>query len=122
MAARGDGLKIGHGGAVPPHVTVSEDVRPSAVAAVPAQATPVPAASIPSPAGSPEIDLATRVREAVGSLRRALEDGTVHQHRRGAIPESWTALDVEVVRAWAAGLDLDAQRRVCRRCRSGAAG
>ncbi|NMO89380.1 hypothetical protein [Actinomycetospora sp. TBRC 11914] len=97
-------------------MTISDDLRP-AVALVPAQATAVPApASIPAPAGSPEVDVAARVRDAVQSLRRALADGTVHQHRCAGVPESWTALGVEVVRAWTSGLDLDAQRRVCRTC------
>lgn len=102
-------------------MTISEDFRP-AVAVVPAQATPATPAlgtPIPAPAGSPEVDLVARVRDAVASLRRALVDGTVHHHRRGGVPESWTALDVEVVRAWAAGLDVDAQHRACRTCAAG---
>ena len=118
-------------------MTVSEVLRPSAVPAVPAPATPaprtvvpapaspVPAAghrALPTPAGSPEVDLASRVGGAVAALRGALENGTVHHHRRSGIPESRTAVGVEVVRAWAAGLGVDEQHRVCRVCAPVSAG
>ncbi len=105
-------------------MTVSEDFRTATVAVVPAQATPVPATTVPaatvpalpSPAESPEASLSTRVRTAVDALRQGMEDGTVHHHRRGGVPESWTAVGVEVVRAWAAGLDVDEQLRACPTC------
>ncbi|GLZ51510.1 hypothetical protein [Actinomycetospora sp. NBRC 106378] len=45
---------------------------------------------------------------AVAALRRAVADGTVHHH--GATPV------VATVRVWAAGGDLDAQRRACPTC------
>jgi hypothetical protein len=102
-------------------VTVSEDFRTSAVA-VPTQATPHRATtpSVPTPTDSPEASLASRVGNAVDALRRALEEGTVHHHGRNGVPESWTALGVEVVRAWAAGLDLEGQRRACGACAAAA--
>jgi hypothetical protein len=107
-------------------VTVSEDFR-TAVGAVPAQAassqatpahglpTATAAPLVPTPAGSPD-DLATRVGGAVDALRRALEDGSIHHHRRNGLPESWNGVGVEVVRAWAAGLAVDEQARACRTC------
>ncbi|WP_433802747.1 hypothetical protein [Actinomycetospora sp. CA-084318] len=45
---------------------------------------------------------------AVAALKRAIADGTVHHH--GTTPV------VAVVRVWAAGGDLDAQRRACPTC------
>jgi hypothetical protein len=116
-------------------VTVSEDFR-TAAAVVPAQATPAQATPaqatparattsallVPAPAGSPEVALSTRVGHAVGALRRALEDGTVHHHRRNGVPETWTAVGVEVVRAWVAGLGVDEQARACRTCAPAVAG
>jgi hypothetical protein len=45
---------------------------------------------------------------AVAALKQGLADGTVHHH--GTTPV------VAVVRAWAAGGDLEAQRRVCPTC------
>jgi hypothetical protein len=120
-AARG-GLKIGRRTAVGGHVTISEELRPSVLPTVPAQASPITALTLPTQAGPPEAVLAERVRDAVDTLRRALAEGTVHQHRRGGLPESWTALDVEVVRAWAGGLDVDAQHRLCHTCSPTVAG
>jgi hypothetical protein len=108
-------------------VTVSQELRPTDVSAVPAQATPVPAAAPPVPAararalptpaasGGPA-DLSARVRGAVDALRRGLAEGTVHAHRRSGIPESWTGVGVEVVRVWAAGHGVEEQRRACRTC------
>ncbi len=118
------------------HVTVSEDFRTPAAAAVavvpaqaaPSQATPahglptaVSAPLVPTPAGAPD-DLAKRVGRAVGALRRAMEAGAVHQHRGNGLPESWTAIGVEVVRAWVAGHGVDEQARACRACAPAAAG
>ena len=113
-------------------MTVSEDFRTAAGAVVPAQASPsgatpahglptvVTAPLVPTPAGAPE-DLAKRAGRAVGALRRAMEAGAVHQHRRNGLPESWTAVGVEVVRAWAAGYGVDEQARACRACAPAAA-
>jgi nucleotide-binding universal stress UspA family protein len=109
-------------------VTISEELRPSSVPTVPAlptvpaQASPITALTVPTQAGPPEAVLAERVRDAVATLRHALAEGTVHQHRRSGVPESWTALDIEVVRAWAAGLDVHAQHRFCHTCSPTVAG
>jgi hypothetical protein len=111
-------------------VTVSQDLRPTG--AVPTQAgrvaapaSSVPAAragALPTPAGSPEADLSARVRGAVDALRRGLADGSVHAHPRSGKPESWTGIGVEVVRAWAAGLGVEEQRRACPTCAATPAG
>ncbi len=104
-------------------MTVSQDLRPTAVPAqtgpVAAPAPSVPAAragALPTAAASPADDLPTRVRDAVDRLRRGLADGTVHTHGRDGRPESWTGIEVEVVRAWAAGLGVEEQRRACGAC------
>ena len=132
MVAAGGGLKTGGLAAVGGHVTISEELRPSVLPTVPAQLSPNTASpntastntalTLPTQAGPPDAVLAARVHDAVASLRLALAEGTVHQHRRSGVPESWTALDVEVVRAWAAGLDVDAQHRLCHTCSPHAAG
>jgi hypothetical protein len=61
------------------------------------------------------------VRRSVGALRRALDDGTLHHHRHPSVPAGRRSPNVEVVRAWAAGQDIEAQRRVCPACAAAAA-
>lgn len=62
-------------------------------------------------------DLGTTVRRGVDALTAALAEGSVHHHRDDSdVPAHRRAPDVETVRAWAAGADLDEQRRVCSTC------
>ena len=62
-------------------------------------------------------DLGTTVRRGVGALTAALVEGSVHHHRDDAdVPAHRRAPDLETVRAWAAGADLDEQRQVCSTC------
>jgi hypothetical protein len=56
------------------------------------------------------------VHRSVDALRRALDDGSLHRHRRAGVPDGRRSPNVEVVRAWAAGLDVEAQCRVCPAC------
>ncbi|MDL5159508.1 hypothetical protein [Actinomycetospora termitidis] len=60
------------------------------------------------PASGPFPAVTSGVPGAVAALRRAIADGTVHHHG--------TAPAVGVVRVWAAGGDLDAQRDACTDC------
>ncbi|WP_285659134.1 hypothetical protein [Actinomycetospora sp. NBRC 106375] len=58
----------------------------------------------------------TRLRAGIARLRAALRDGTLHHHRYDEIPVPRRSYAVDVVRVWADGGDLEAQRRRCGVC------
>ena len=112
---------------VPGRVTVSRDIAPTRTVhepALPSQPGRPPA--VPSQPGPPRSVVGGRpssgsddlvsVRRGVEALRRALDQGTVHHHRGAGVPVRRRAPGVEVVRAWAAGLGVEEQRRACRTC------
>ncbi|MHC1563358.1 hypothetical protein ACR9E3_30755 [Actinomycetospora sp. C-140] len=84
-------------------MTASPELSP-----VPATATPV-AATVTAPDG-------TRLRAGIARLRAALRDGSLHHHRYDEIPAPRRSHAVDVVRVWADGGDLEAQRRRCGVC------
>lgn len=123
----GRGVKIVRVPTVPGQVTVSRDIAPTRTVhepAVPSQ--PGRPRAVPSQPGPPRSvvggrpssasDDSASVRRGVEALRRALDEGTVHHHRGTAVPVRRRAPGVEVVRAWAAGLGVEEQRRACRTC------
>jgi hypothetical protein len=91
-------------------MTVSGEIAPAAVALD--APTPRRAPDGEAPSTAP----ATRVREGVARVRRALADGSLHHHAPREVPAGHRAHAVDVVRAWAAGAGPDAQRRVCGVC------
>ena len=90
---------------------LSHDLAPAPAPEADPEQTLVPRQAGPSRRGVPR-----SVRRAVEALRRALDEGGVHHHRGTEVPAARRAPGVEVVRGWAAGLDVDEQRRVCRTC------
>ncbi|GAA4896309.1 hypothetical protein [Actinomycetospora straminea] len=58
----------------------------------------------------------TGVRAGVAQVRAAIADGSLHHHAPAEIPAGRRSRAVEVVRAWAAGEDAEAQRRHCGVC------
>jgi hypothetical protein len=88
-----------------------------------ASAAPLPRAPedgvrlvLPARTGDGRSPASQWVRRSVDALRRALDDGSLHHHRRAGVPDGRRSPNVEVVRAWAAGLDVEAQCRVCPAC------
>ncbi|WP_133825491.1 hypothetical protein [Actinomycetospora succinea] len=57
-----------------------------------------------------------RLVAGVVAVRAAIADGSLHHHRPEDVPTGHRSHAVEVVRAWAAGEDLEAQRRRCGVC------
>ncbi|WP_116706776.1 hypothetical protein [Actinomycetospora cinnamomea] len=57
-----------------------------------------------------------RVRDGVARLRRAIADGSLHHHPPQEVPDDRRSHALDVVRAWAAGAEPDAQRRLCGVC------
>jgi hypothetical protein len=57
-----------------------------------------------------------RIVAGVAAVRAAIADGTLHHHGPGEVPADRPSDAVAVVRAWAAGEDLDGQRRHCGVC------
>ncbi|MEJ2864069.1 hypothetical protein [Actinomycetospora flava] len=49
-------------------------------------------------------------------MRDAIADGSLHHHRPEEVPAGLRSHAVDVVRAWAAGEDVEAQRRRCGVC------
>ena len=68
------------------------------------------------PTDVPTTDHGSRLRAGVARLRAALSDGSLHHHRYDEIPAGHRSHAVDVVRVWAAGEGLEAQRRHCGVC------
>jgi hypothetical protein len=117
--AVGGGLKGRRDPAETGHVTISRDIAPvpapETVLGAPSPRTPQEPTAVVVPT-QPSLDMGDRVRRAAVALRAATRNGTVHHHRHPGVPRNRRAPGIEVVRAWADGRDLDAQRRACRTC------
>jgi hypothetical protein len=59
-----------------------------------------------------------RIQAGVAQMRAAQEDGSLHHHRPQDVPAQRRSHAIDVVRAWAAGEGIEAQRRLCRVCSS----
>lgn len=57
-----------------------------------------------------------RLVAGVAAVRAAIADGSLHHHPYEDVPAGLRSHAVDVLRAWAAGEDLDAQRRRCGVC------
>lgn len=65
---------------------------------------------------APSQRASVRLVNGVAAVHAAIADGSLHHHRPDEVPTGLRSHAVDVVRAWAAGEGLEAQRLRCGVC------
>lgn len=74
------------------------------------------AESLPATGAPTDRSFGSWLRGCADRMRRALQDGSLHSHRPTDPRVGRWSIPSPVMRAWAAGYDIAAQRLVCDRC------